>query len=226
MQVEMERPVGAPGCYAAPTVFSHDSEICQSCPAFDKCSQDCLKTLEVLRDKIDVTDILARHRATKKLMATTTTENEDKPASKFLPSIKVPESKVERKVREKKAKTTVELTPEMEKFIETSITQINAKNTARKWVQEGLIEHIRHELQAGRNPFPEQKRNHEVVCFEELLKGPVSRDQLAAEFRKLGKNGPWLESSVKSHINIVMPVLVAFGIAEVVGGNWVIKKGD
>ena len=202
----------APGCYASPSVFSQDSTICQGCTAFDACGDACIETLKALREKINIEDILARHRQAK---ASSSERAESQPVkpdySKFLPSVRKPEQKVERKAP--RPETTTEVMPDQEAII-NAIPQKNAREQALKWVSKGQLEHIRVELAARRNPFASQKVNHEFIVCEALVAGPVTKVALKKEFMKrLGNKQPWDERTASSHLGIVPPVLVAFGIA-------------
>lgn len=202
----------APGCYASPSVFSQDSTICQGCPAFGACGAACIETLQALREKINIEDILARHRQVK---ASTTERAEPQVAkpdySKFLPSVKPPEQKVERKAPRVEATTEVS---EDENAIIARIAQKNAREQALKWVRKGQLDHIRAELAARRNPFANQKVNHEFIVCEAILAGPVTKTLLRKAFMKrLGNKQPWDEATASSHVGIVLPVLIAFGIA-------------
>lgn len=205
---------GAPGCYAAPSVFSQDSNICQQCPAFDACSIACRDTLKALRDKINIEDILSRHRQVKaasiERASPETTVKQD--YSKFMPAMrKPPEQKVERKTP--RVTSPTEMTPEQEAII-NAIPQKNARELAIKWIKKGQFEHIRAELAAHRNPFTNQKVNHEFVACELLAAGPVTKLALKKAFMKrLGARQPWDEATASSHVGIVLPVLVAFAIA-------------
>ena len=204
---------GAPGCYAAPSVFSQDSAICQQCPAFDACSSACLETLKALRDKINIEDILARHRQAKAAsIERATPEQTKQDYSKFMPAMrKPPEQKVERKAP--RAEVWTEVTSGQEAVI-GAIPQKNARELAMKWIKKGQFEHIRTELAAQRNPFAGQKVNHEFVACEMLVAGPVTRQGLKKVFMKrLGARQPWDEATASSHVGIVLPVLVAFKIA-------------
>lgn len=203
----------APGCYAAPSVFGQDSTICQQCPAYRSCGDACIETLKALRDKINIEDILARHRQAR---ASTIEKADPPPAkldfSKFMPSMrKPPEEKIERKAP--RAPDCAEVTAEQEAIIK-SISQKNARELATKWITKGLLNHICAELAARRNPFAEQKVNYEFVACEMLIAGVVTRAELKKAFMKrLGAKRPWDDATASSHVGIVMPAMIAFGIA-------------
>lgn len=223
--VQPDVPATAPGCFGAPSVFSIDSQVCEACPSFDSCSTACLHTLQELRQKINVQDLLARHaRATKATKAQATPVVEAKPKTdftKFLPSVKKPPEKVERKVVHQTVQSVVD--PEDQATIDR-IPQAKARDLATKWCKRGLMPLIRSELQAGRNPFASQPRlSHESVVCTELLNGTVTHASLKKAFMtRLGNKEPWGESTANSHIGIAMPVLIAFGIAQETSAGWVL----
>jgi len=206
----------APGCYAAPSVFSHDSQVCQACPAFDACSVACMQTLQALRDKINIEDILAKHRMAKSVTIERAKPQDDPPKidmSKFLPSIKKPQEKVERKVeREPRAEHAV---PEHHKAIVDGILSKKPRELATKWCKHGMVEKMKTDLAAGTNPFASQARqNFESVTCDLLLKGTLTKQTLKKAFMaNLGSKEPWDERTAASHVNIILPALVAFDIA-------------
>ena len=211
---ETTTPAMAPGCYASPSVFASDSDICRGCPVFDDCSQACVETLHALRDRINVDGLLARHReARQSTIEATPRAKPALPVSiKFMPSVKPATTKVEPKQAPKV--TVSEVSPEQEAIIAT-ITQVNAQELARKWCKRGIIDTIAQDLRQGRNPFASQARHdHCSVVCDELLKGTVTKQMLKQAFMKrLGNKTPWDERTASAHVNIAMPVLVAFGIA-------------
>lgn len=203
---------GAPGCYASPSVHSQDSTICQQCPAFQACDSACMKTLQALRDKINIEDILARHRQAKASSIESAAPAVIKPDfSKFMPSVKKPAQKVERKAP--RAENTTEVSAEQAAVI-NPIPQKNARELAVKWIKKGQFDHICTELAARRNPFADAKVNHEFIVCEALVAGLVTKAALKKAFMKrLGNRKPWDEATASSHVGIVLPVLVAFAIA-------------
>lgn len=214
--------LAAPGCYAAPSVFSHDSEICQGCPVFSECSDACLETLTQLRSRIDIENILMRHRAAK-AASSAKAEPAEVPRtdfSKFLPSKKEPVQKVVRKVREERAIKNV---ADMDVTAIANIPK-KARELATGWLQQGLVEFIRTELQQGRNPFATQARQvYLKVCCDELLNGELTKQNLKKAFMThCGNKARWDESTASSHVNIVLPAMVAFGIIEETSTGYVV----
>lgn len=211
----------APGCYAAPSVFSHDSDICKGCPAFEGCADACIETLTQLRSRINVESILTRHRAAK--AASTSKAEPATPKvdfSKFLPSKREPTDKVERKVREERVVKDVS---ESDLATIANIPK-KARELATGWLRNGLVEHIRTELQQGRNPFAAQARqSFMTVCCTELLSGALTKQSLKKAFMThCGNKSPWDESTAASHVNIALPALLAFGIIQETSTGFVV----
>jgi hypothetical protein len=206
-------PSAAPGCYSSPSVYSQDSDICRSCPTFGECAQACMETLQALRDQINVEHLLARHKNARQATIEAAAPTERAPINfhKFLPSVKKPEQRVERKVRAEAA--VHDVSPEDQAIIGT----LNKKSQelAVTWCKRGLIAKIRDDMLEGRNPFASEARlSHCGVVCDELLKGTVTKQSLMKAFMsRLGAKAPWDKSTASAHVGIAMPVLVAFGIA-------------
>lgn len=210
---QIAAPALAPGCYASPSVFARDSQVCRGCPTYEDCAQACVETLHALRDKINIDSLLARHRNARAstIEAAPREESPLPNLHKFLPSVKAPETKVERQA--KPEAVNHDLRPEDQAIIDT----LNKKSQelAIKWCKRGMIEQIRHDMRQGRNPFASQARlDHCAVVCDELLKGSVTKQGLKKAFMaRLGAKSPWDEATASAHVGIAMPVLVAFGIA-------------
>lgn len=213
---ELNVPAAAPGCYASPSVFASDSDVCRGCPVFGECSNACVQTLHAIRDRINVDSLLERHRAARhSTIEAAPRETPELPkALKFLPSIKPNTEKVDIKpVKTHKPRVAHEATPEQLAIIDR-ISQAHAKDLALKWCRAGLIETIGTELSAGRNPFASEPQTYYAVACEELLKGPLTRNALKEVFTKrMGKHKRWDVKTALSHVGIVIPALVGFGFA-------------
>lgn len=203
----------APGCYASPSVYAQDSEICRGCPAYEDCGQACMDTLKALRDRIDIESLLARHRKARE-STTQAAPRQDEPTpdmTRYLPSVKVPQQKVARQAQA--SPSMQDVSPQDQAIIDS----LNKKSSelALKWCKHGMIETIKHDMREGRNPFASQARlDHCAVVCDELLKGSVTRAALKQAFMKrLGAKRAWDETTASAHVGIAMPVLVAFGIA-------------
>lgn len=207
-------PSAAPGCFSSPSVFSQDSDICRNCPTFGECAEACIETLQALRDQINVEHLLARHKNARQATIESAAPPERAPLNfhKFMPSVRQPTQKVERKVRPEQA--IHDVSPEDLAIIGT----LNKKSQelAVTWCKRGLIAKIRDDMNEERNPFAQEARlSHCGVVCDELLKGTVTKQSLMKAFMsRLGAKSPWDKGTASAHVGIAMPVLVAFGIAQ------------
>lgn len=222
LSTDHDAPATAPGCYASPSVFSQDSDICRSCPSFETCAQACIQTLQALRESINVESLLARHKNARSVTIESAAPSEPAPISfiKFMPSVKTPDERVERKVRAEPA------TQDVSEADMAIIGTLNKKSQelAIMWCKRGLIAKIRDDMRDGRNPFASEARlSHCGVVCDELLKGTVTRASLTKAFMsRLGAKSPWDKGTASAHVGIAMPVLVAFGVAQDTSEGWVV----
>lgn len=212
---EIQMPAMAPGCYASPSVYAQDSEICRGCPTFDDCGAACVQTLHALRDRINVDRLLNRHKQARSATIEAAPADEPQlPATiKFMPSVKPQSEKAQVKVSRPEPVVTTDVTPEQLAIIET--LNKKSKEVAIKWCKRGMIDKIKTDMREGRNPFASQARqDHCSVVCEELLKGTLTKQSLTKAFMsKLGNKTPWDKATASAHVGIALPVLVAFAIA-------------
>ena len=222
-------PQMAPGCYASPSVFASDSDICRGCPTFDACGAACVETLHAIRDRINVDALLARHRDARQATIEAAPREEPKAPEtlKFLPSVKPSTEKAQPKlVKTHKPRASAAITPAHQAIID-GISQSHAKGLAIKMARDGMLDTIRTELAAGRNPFrdDEASKYYGVAC-EELLKGPLTRQTLKQVFQKrMGKHKPWDEKSAASHAGTVFAMLGAIGAVIESPAGYVVNPG-
>ena len=201
----------APGCYGAPSVFSHDSEICQACPTFQECSLSCMENLKILRETLDVSDLMRRHLIAKKGLIAGTAEIEAKDF-KLLPSIAPTKTKVERKT--KVEKISVDLSEDDE--LSLSNLGVKPKKEAIALVKSGMVELIKSELNQGRSPYASlTEPNAKSVMCDEILKGKITKKSIKVAFMKhLGRKAAWKESSAASNAAIFVDAFEGLKIIE------------
>lgn len=199
----------SPGCYGAPSVFSDQSEVCTMCPGKVGCSEACMDTLNELREKIDVSGFMRRHLIAKKGMAAValdpTLEN-----LKYLPS---PKKTMERLIKKAPpVKVLCDLSADDDARIDT--LGVKPRAAAVALIKNGMLELIRLELQSGRSPYASvSSPDYRSVACDEFLKGSVTKSSLKKAYvKRLGKNAPWTDTTANSHVNIIIPVLLTFGI--------------
>lgn len=213
---ETDAPANAPACYAAPSIFSRDSEVCRMCPTFSQCEEASLKTLQELRKSIDVTDLLARHAQARKKTVEAVEPTEPATNLKFLPSIKPPSSPVIRKARIEPATFTIE------DDIQQVIDNLN-KNPAtlvRRLAKAGVIGLVRQELAEGRNPLPEDKWTWISIACQKLAEGGYTKQSLVMAYMTKME---WKETTANSHFVIVTPAFKALGLIVESEGKFVVN---
>jgi hypothetical protein len=215
----------APGCFGSPTVFAQDSQVCQGCPVFDTCGTACIETLKQIRDRINVDDILAKHR-----QARTAYVEQAKPPhsvpkidiSKFLPPAKLPTEKVEPVSTPPSKESPKDVTPEHQATLDG--LKEKARNLASKWCRDGVIDKLHSDLLQGINTFASQARqNFESVTCELLINGAVTKHDLVKAFMaRLGAKKPWTKGSAESHANFIIQALQGFGIITATDNGYVV----
>ena len=212
---EIQTPAMAPGCYASPSVYAQDSEICRGCPTFDDCGAACVQTLHALRDRINIDRLLNRHQqARQATIEATPAADPALPATiKFMPSVKPQADKVLVKVSRPEPVVTTDITEDQLAIIET--LNKKSKALAITWCKRGMIDKIKNDMREGRNPFASQARlDHCSVVCAELLKGTLTKHSLMQAFMsQLGNKTRWDKGTASAHVGIALPVLVAFAIA-------------
>lgn len=213
-------PALAPACFAAPSVFAHDSQICQSCPAFDSCSAASIKTLQELRDSIDISHLLKRHQNARKVTIEAAQPEENKRASnmKFMPSPKKPSAPVKRRtaVVERQVFT-------ISGDVQEVIDKLNQKPAAlvHRLAKSGMLEVIKTELSHGRNPYASQERRcYLSVACEKLLSGGYTKKSLEMAYMTALS---WKKGTASSHYIIVTPAFLALGIIVEKDGMYVVN---
>lgn len=213
-------PALAPACFAAPSVFAHDSQICQSCPAFDSCSAASLNTLQALRESIDISHLLKRHQNARKVTIEAAQPEENTRASniKFMPSLKKPTAPVKRRatIVERQVFT-------IDADVQAIIDNLNQKPAAlvHRLAKNGMLEVIKTELSHGRNPYASQERRCflSVTC-EKLLSGGYTKKSLEMALMTALS---WKKGTASSHYIIVTPAFVALGIIVEKDGMYVVN---
>lgn len=222
-----------PGCFAAASVFAHDSSVCQGCQVFQACSAESLKTLEAIKSLVNVSDLLKRHDVARKLagLAKTTpqgwTRTEEggllpPPGYVVQAEVTQPPPVIDQPVERKTQvdKVMYAITHEQEAILATM--PVKPQEQARRLCSANLIDKVKAELQEGRNALSESKPRFIAVAVDRLIAGGFSRSDLKAFYvQEFG----WGESTASSHVSIVCPILTAFSIAQEINGRLVLSPG-
>lgn len=195
----------APACFAAASVFAHDSEVCRRCQAFGSCADASLQTLEKIKGIINVQDLLKRHEKARKASQTA------KPTQATPTCSPLPQKQVERKTQVAQVKFDISVNDD--EVIATLPTK--PKALAISLCKAGLIDKARKELASGINPFAERGPGFLRVAFSLLIKQGFTRKALREALQdQLG----WTESTAMSHASIAVALLAAFNITQEIDG--------
>jgi len=212
-------PSNAPGCFAAATVFSHDSTICQGCAVFDACASESLKTIEAIKNIVNVKDLIRRHQVAKKVANDAIKAADQKHEAETPPgniNMPLPSKPVERKTQ------VVDVQFDTNAGEEEAIArmQTKPKETAVKMCKRGDIADIRKGLAQGRNAFATTGYPYFRVAIDMLLAGGFTKRALESELMtQLGwKN----KASASSHANIVIWIMTGFKLAQEKEGRFVL----
>lgn len=206
----MSEPDKAPACFAAASVFSHDSNVCRACQAFDACAQASLDTLEKIKGLVNVEDLLKRHaKARKASIEAARPAPEEKPQEK-------PPMAAERTTQV--AKVSFDIDRDQNAALAT-ITNAKGQEQFMRLCRAGLIETMRKDLAAGRNTFARSGPKHIKVCIDLLLHGGCTKGDFKGA---LMEREGWSEGTASSHVSMTWPGFVAFGLAQEIEGRLVL----
>lgn len=213
----MDKPTNAPGCFAAASVFSHDSDVCRQCCAYDACAVAALETLQAIRGVINVSDLLKRHEKAKRVARQVIQAADEKAAAELPPGKTQPPlpGVIERKTEVVKIK--FETSADEESVIAT--LPVKARPIALTFCKTGMLTRIKKDLRDGRNALAETGPGWLRVAIDRLLAGGFVRSELREAMKnELG----WEDSSAGPHTSMAVAMLVAFGIIQETEGRLVL----
>lgn len=199
-----------PACFAAASVFSHDSEVCKSCDTFNECSTASMITLEKIRGIVNVEDIMRRHAKAKKVAQAALVEG-DKNALRDLPPGNGEKKFVETPVKRETKVTSVPfvLSKGEEDIIAT--LPVKPRKLAVSLCKAGFIEKIKRDLKSGVNTFDTAGPAFIRVALSSLLAGGFTKRALRDRYMVELSHA---EDTAASHVSIVCSLVMAFGIAQ------------
>lgn len=207
----------APGCFGAASVYSRDSKVCGQCPAFEACGEASLATLQAIRDRIDVRDLLKRHEAAKAAVEARKPEPVVEQAQPVPAAPKVSKP-IERTT--KAIKVTFEVNPDTQALV-LKIGNGKAKDLALTLCKAGVLPTLKAELAAGRNPFDAMTQfRHVGIACRLLLAGGFTLAELKAQLMSELK---WSAGTAGSQRAQVMAILEAFDVVTVNGEKHTLK---
>lgn len=215
----MERPTNAPGCFAAASVFAHDSQVCQACPCFDACASASLETLKLIRGAINVEDLIRKHSAVKaKANVALKARDEEEAAGRTPGNLPHPLAPVERKTDVVKVEFSEE-----EGDIVANVPE-KTKAIAVRLIKEGVVASLRKRYTAGDLTVldlvePKWLR----VALTNLASGGFEKSKLREEFVELFG---WTPATAASHVSMATALLVVFKLATNNGGQVVLSPAS
>lgn len=205
------KPLTAPACFGAATVFSRDSDACQACSAFEACSVESMETLQKLRSVINVEDIIERHKQAK-LRSVADASKPSMPVE-----VDKPIEPMKRFAKLEKAKSFT--LAEHDDAIIATITAKKSKELSISLGKGGLLDAIRGGLKTGENALESKGPRFLRLALDLLMKGGFTRKELASAFEdQLG----WSKGTALSHVSITLPFLFAFKFAQANGDRIVL----
>lgn len=208
------KPTNAPACFAAASVFTHDSEVCRQCCAFDACAAASLDTLNQIRHIVNVSDLLKYHEKAKKVSRVALKAADEKVAASLPPGNGQPPlpGAVERKTEVVAVKFDV--TPDDEAVVATLSAKVQP--IVVRMLKRGALSQIKKSIKEKHNTLPETEPGWLSIAVDHMIAGGFSRAELRkAMIDKLG----WLDSSAQPHASMAALLLKAFGIAQEVEGR-------
>jgi hypothetical protein len=212
-------PATAPACFAAASVFSHDSGVCQQCGAFGDCASASVKTLEAIQATINVSDLLRRHEAARKKqvfqrpavvaplsVAEQMAGQEDDEVVAAQPVAPELPARVERRTKVEAVSFGVS---EDEATVIATLPKKSAEHAVR-FIKNGLIDAMKRELPAGVNTFAQIKPEFMRVVCDALIAGGTTRSALKL---RLMNTLDWGDTTASSHVSQIWPLFTRFDIA-------------
>jgi hypothetical protein len=203
----------APGCFGAASVYSMDSTVCGGCPTFEACGEKARETLEAIRGKINVADIMVRHQKARGLIVKPEEPGEALAATpQPTPQPKPITAPVERKTAV--SRIHFEVSKDQLHAV-ARIENSKGREMALILCKNGRIADMRAKLTSGVNPFALGGPSFMRVVCDMLLGGGFTRSSLCA---KLMADLTWTNGTASSHVPQACQFLVAFGIAQEING--------
>ena len=206
-----ENPIKqAPGCFGAASTYSGDSDVCKACVAFSQCGEASLATLQRIKNKINVTDILATHEKMRlsKLRASVKVMPPAQPAE--APPISQPRAITSEVARKTNVVTVKFDVSEVDREIIISMTNKNAKLTAVNMCIKNSFNRLKFNLPKGINPMQQNEPKFIKLAATMIIEGGFSfttlRERMVKEFG-------WSIGTAETHASIASQVFTKFGIA-------------
>lgn len=206
----MSKPIGAPACFAAASVFSQDSTICQGCSAFADCSAASLETLMAIKSIINVDDLLKRHAVARKA-AMIAKQAIDEAAAAEMPPGNLERPVEVRPVERKTQVVPIKFDVSPDENVVLARMPVKPREIALRMLKANDVEGIRLALTEKRNYYAERGPSFLRVAMTMLLNGGFSKLTLRKTFEA---ELSWTEGTAASHVGIAVAILVGFKFAQ------------
>jgi hypothetical protein len=211
------KPTNAPACFAAASVFTHDSEVCRKCCAFDACAAASLETLERIRHVVNVADLLKRHEKAKKVSREAIKAADQQKAAEQPPGNNQPPlpGAVERKTNV--ASVSFDLTAQ-EKAVVMTLTNSKAQEFVVRLLKRGAMVDIKQSVKEKRNTVSESEPPWLRIAIDRLISGGFTRTELRSTYaEKLN----WQDKTAGPHASMAVLIFKGFGLAQEIEGRLV-----
>lgn len=203
----------APGCFGAASVYSMDSDVCKACVSFAGCGNKAIDNLQLIRQQVDVSDILKRHQAALARNRNASATATPKSAPIKISHIAVAQpNPITRPIERTTASERVSFDlSEEDRNVIATIAIANKKTAAQALIlaKANKIEAMRSLLPKGENPFDNSGPNYMRVACDMVIGGGFSRAELKLELMsKLG----WGDGTAATHVSMISAMLFAFAI--------------
>lgn len=211
-------PLNAPACFGAATVFSHDSDICRQCVAFNACADAAIDTLNAIRQIINIDDLLSRHNKAKKA-AHQAIQRADQEREAAMPpgNITPPLSDKPVERRTPTVPVTIEVSSDNESIL--ARLPVKPREIAIRLCKKGDLDQLRDDIAHGRNTFAQSGPGFLRVAIDMLLSGGFAKSELR---KRLQEQLGWSEGTAMSHVGIACALLLAFKFAQESSGRFVL----
>jgi len=203
----------APGCFASASVYGADSVVCQACPAYAGCGEESVKTLQEIRQLVDVTDLLARHKAARARVAhRLSPPGKKKPVEpSTVPVSQAPAIVQPLERTTPMVKTVHSISPEDQATIDMLGTKnLKAREQAIVLCKNGKVDDMRSLLPVQGNPFAESGPKYLRVACDMLMRGGFTKAQFKMQ---LVSELKWGDTTAASHVALACALLYSFKIA-------------
>jgi hypothetical protein len=210
----------APGCFGAASVFSLDSQVCGQCVAYQECQRAAYDTLERIKTRINVSDLLTKHLQAKKKADEARAAAQAPAAVEPVAQPTPVSTPVERKTQV--VRVSFDISADQEHLI-LKLKNGKCAELARALCKADVIRNIRPAILAGKNPFEgkDDKWLHMKVGCQMLLEGGFTYAGLKE--RLMSDNG-WGEGTANSQRGWVRDILVLFDLVELKGDTYTFKS--